>query len=98
VGDLTPERLAPEYGYRTREASAKPWSEVPEQNRALMTATCVDVLAAIRPHVAAEALREAASWAEPSPPEVSWFGDDGPQVGAWLRLQAHEIEKEAGRG
>lgn len=34
----TYERLAPEFGYQTREASAKPWAEVPEQNRALMTA------------------------------------------------------------
>jgi hypothetical protein len=32
------ERLAPSFGYRTREASAKPWSEVPEQNRNLMVA------------------------------------------------------------
>lgn len=38
------EQLAPQYGYRTREASAKPWSEVPEQNRALMIATCAHVL------------------------------------------------------
>ena len=42
----TYERLAPDYGYRTREASAKPWSEVPENNRALMIATCAQVLAA----------------------------------------------------
>jgi hypothetical protein len=40
------ERLAPEFGYETREASAKPWSEVPENNRALMTAVCAGVLAA----------------------------------------------------
>lgn len=33
------ERLAPEHGYETRKASAKPWSEVPEQNRGLMVAT-----------------------------------------------------------
>src|SRR6476620_5707632 len=32
----TYERLAPDFGYRTREASAKPWTEVPEQNRKLM--------------------------------------------------------------
>jgi hypothetical protein len=32
------ERLAPSFGYRTREASAKPWSEVPERNRNLMVA------------------------------------------------------------
>ena len=43
----TYERLAPEFGYRTREASAKPWDEVPEQNRALMVATVREVLAAL---------------------------------------------------
>jgi hypothetical protein len=32
------ERLAPSFGYETREASARPWSEVPEQNRNLMVA------------------------------------------------------------
>ena len=39
------ERLARNYGYTTREESAKPWSEVPENNKALMIAT-VDVLLA----------------------------------------------------
>lgn len=39
------ERLAPEHGYRTREASAVPWDEVPEANRALMVATCRDLTA-----------------------------------------------------
>lgn len=38
------ERLAPEYGYKTREESAKPWDEVPEANRRLMIATCTEVL------------------------------------------------------
>lgn len=33
------EQLAPEHGYRTREESAVPWSEVPETNRTLMVAT-----------------------------------------------------------
>jgi hypothetical protein len=35
----TYERLAPEYGYKTREASAVPWEDVPENNKALMIAT-----------------------------------------------------------
>lgn len=39
------ERLAPEHGYSTRKASAKPWDEVPEANRALMIATVREVLA-----------------------------------------------------
>lgn len=34
----TYERLAPGFGYKTREASARPWAEVPEQNKALMVA------------------------------------------------------------
>jgi protein-tyrosine-phosphatase len=34
----TYESLAPEHGYKTREASAKPWSEVPQQNKDLMIA------------------------------------------------------------
>jgi hypothetical protein len=38
------ERLAPGHGYETREVSAKPWSEVPEQNRRLMTAVCAEIL------------------------------------------------------
>jgi hypothetical protein len=38
------ERLAPQYGYETREASAVPWDEVPEQNRELMVATVTDLL------------------------------------------------------
>jgi len=36
----TYERLAPDHGYETRKASAKPWSEVPEQNKNLMIAVC----------------------------------------------------------
>jgi len=30
------EMLAPEHGYETRKASAKPWAEVPDHNKALM--------------------------------------------------------------
>lgn len=45
----TYERLAPDHGYRTREASAKPWADVPDANKALMVATCAEVLAAINP-------------------------------------------------
>lgn len=40
----TYERLAPQHGYETREASAKPWEEVPEQNRALMVAVVGELL------------------------------------------------------
>lgn len=40
----TYERLALSFGYETREASAKPWSEVPENNRNLMIAVCAEIL------------------------------------------------------
>lgn len=39
------ERLAPQFGYETRKESAKPWAEVPENNRQLMTAVCAEILA-----------------------------------------------------
>lgn len=39
------EQLAPSHGYATREASAKPWREVPVRNRRLMIATVGDLLA-----------------------------------------------------
>lgn len=41
----TYERLAPAHGYATREASAKPWEQVPEQNRGLMIAVAAELLA-----------------------------------------------------
>jgi hypothetical protein len=44
----TYERLAPEYGYRTREASAVPWDDVPEANKGLMIAVCGELLDAVR--------------------------------------------------
>lgn len=40
----TYERLAPSFGYETRKASARPWAEVPEQNRALMVAVCQELV------------------------------------------------------
>lgn len=39
------ERLAPEYGYKTREASAVPWEDVPEESKSLMCATVRAVVA-----------------------------------------------------
>ena len=38
------ETLAPEHGYETRRASAKPWDEVPANNRSLMVATVQHLL------------------------------------------------------
>lgn len=46
------ERLAPSFGYETRKASAKPWAEVPANNRALMTTVAAEILAALRPTAA----------------------------------------------
>ena len=40
----TYEALAPKFGYETREASRKPWEDVPEQNRKLMIAVCSRLL------------------------------------------------------
>lgn len=39
----TYERLAPDFGYKTREASAVPWSEVPPANKRLMIAVCAEI-------------------------------------------------------
>lgn len=40
----TYERLAPEYGYETREASAVSWESVPKNNKSLMIATASEVI------------------------------------------------------
>lgn len=37
------EALAPTVGYETRKESAKPWEDVPEQNKRLMIETCAHV-------------------------------------------------------
>ena len=42
------ERLAPEFGYKTREASAVPWEEVPDGNKRLMIATARAALDALK--------------------------------------------------
>lgn len=47
----TYERLAPEYGYRTREQSAVPWEDVPDKNKLLMIATAKVVLETWQPDV-----------------------------------------------
>jgi hypothetical protein len=38
------ERLAPEFGYRTRTASAVPWTDVPEENKRLMVAVAAELI------------------------------------------------------
>ena len=41
------ERLAPNFGYKTREASRKPWTDVPQNNKLLMIAVCSEILLAL---------------------------------------------------
>lgn len=43
------ERLAPEFGYKTREASAVPWKDVPSDNRSLMLAVADEILTKSKP-------------------------------------------------
>jgi hypothetical protein len=38
------EQLAPSYSYKTREASAVPWEQVPDNNRRLMIAVVAELL------------------------------------------------------
>lgn len=63
------ERLAPSFGYKTREASTKPWADVPFDNKLLMVAVCQEMLARHMQAIADEreaAIREcalAARWA-----------------------------------
>ena len=37
------ERLAPEFGYKTRDASAVPWADVPDNNKKLMIAVTDEI-------------------------------------------------------
>jgi hypothetical protein len=37
------ERLAPQFGYETRKESAKPWADVPNNNKLLMIAVCGEI-------------------------------------------------------
>jgi len=43
------ERLAPAFGYETREATRVPWEQVPERNKRLMIAATAEVLALLFP-------------------------------------------------
>jgi hypothetical protein len=38
------ERLAPGYGYKTQDATAVPWDEVPQANKELMTAVAAEMI------------------------------------------------------
>lgn len=41
------EAFAPEYSYETREDSAVPWADVPEQNKKLMIRVCRTILGGV---------------------------------------------------
>ncbi len=44
----TYERLAPQFGYETRKDSAKPWADVPAQNKQLMIAVADEILVTLK--------------------------------------------------
>lgn len=44
----TYERLAPAFSYTTRIESAKPWDNVPENNKKLMIAVCAEILQSVQ--------------------------------------------------
>jgi hypothetical protein len=50
------ERLAPEHGHRTREASAVPWHEVAPANRSLMRAVAAEIIDLFDMHVSLDQL------------------------------------------
>ncbi len=85
----TYERLAPDFGYRTREASAKPWDDIPPHSRALMIHTAMEVRnwltdatldglrtwTPILAEVSDERERQVAKWGEQNHPDGT--GRDG---------------------
>lgn len=66
----TYERLAPEFGYKTREASAVPWEDVPENNKALMIAVANEVIAAACADAESQ-VADAVGWDKADAP-VNW--------------------------
>lgn len=64
------ERMAPHFGYKTREASAVPWEMVPEDNRHLMEAVCASVLQNWFP-VHMTIPPDAAQMAKVTPPDIT---------------------------
>lgn len=82
------ERLAPSFGYATREASAKPWADVPANNRALMTAVAGEVRALL---VGGQAEPSDAEWGVRQQPSGSVTVVSGPR-------SAQAIARNRGRG
>jgi hypothetical protein len=54
----TYERLASEFNYETRKASAVPWEQVPDNNKRLMVAVAAEVAAALPTPPAEASARE----------------------------------------
>ena len=54
----TYEELAPDFSYKTREASAKPWKDVPENNRKLMIAVAEKILFAMKKQTAEDCIED----------------------------------------
>ncbi|SRR6266704_547369 len=85
----TYEQLAPEHGYKTRKESAKPWSEVPENNKNLMIAVCTEIdNTVIEP--LKNLIAEMEAWALTIAPHSYLEGDRAKA----LREQVHTLLKE----
>jgi len=52
------EELAPNFGYETRKASAKPWCDVPENNRHLMIAVAERIISEQKKMVAEDCIED----------------------------------------
>ena len=58
----TYEQLAPKYDYKTREASAVPWEDVPLKNRQLMEAVAHEVHGYMRAKFGEDLLNSMGLW------------------------------------
>ncbi len=74
----TYERLAPQFGYKTREPSAKSWAEVMENNRNLMVAVASEIVVKIladKEAAVREALGRVSGWIERNHMQPEDFSD-----------------------
>lgn len=56
----TYEELAPDFNYETRKASAKPWEDVPENNKKLMIAVAERILSVKKKQTAEDCIEDCA--------------------------------------
>lgn len=56
----TYEELAPNFNYETRKASAKPWKDVPENNKKLMIAVAERILSVKKKQTAEDCIEDCA--------------------------------------